>query len=412
MNLLFLTQILPYPPNAGPRIKTWNVLRYLVSQGHHVTLASFLRKEEEPYIETVKNLGIELHTVPIQRNRFRDLMYGLRSLVSGVPFLLERDNLPEMRRLVQQLILDHHFDAVHADQLTMAQFVFAPNRSSTAGNQCITVFDAHNATYSILERSFQSSRWFLKPFIWLEAIKVKRYEAGFVKQFDVTLTVTSQDRKLFLDTCSTEEECRQVEGKIKVIPIAVDADRIQPIQRSPDSLNIVTLGTLTYPPNADGIRWFIQEVFPLVRQSVNDATLTIIGKNPPADFYHLAERSGGAIQVTGYVQELAPWLSQAALMVVPVRAGSGMRVRILEAFAYGMPVVTTTIGLEGIEAHVGDHVLVCDQADGFAKEVVRLLLDPSLQSSLSSNGRSLVEQCYNWSVVLHKLHEIYPISKQ
>ena len=402
MKILFLTQILPYPPDSGPKIKTWNVLRYFEKKGYHVTLVSFVRKEEEQFLAAVQREGIDLYPVPIRRSRIKDGIYWLLSNITGLPFLIARDNLPEMRKLVMNLIQNQKFDAVHADQITMTQFV-----PINGEKKYITIFDAHNATYSIVERMQKTSIWFLKPVLALEAARLKKYEASLVKHFDYTLAVTSLDRQLLAEACGDDHAKSIVEDRIKVIPIAVDTYGMRPIRRAVNSHNIVTLGTLHYPPNADGIRWFIREVFPKVKNRVEDVTLTIIGKNPPEDFLRIADRSGGAIKVTGYVKDLEPVLHEAALMVVPVRAGSGMRVRILEAFARGMPVVTTTIGLEGIEARVGDDVLVSDQATGFAEEVARLLEDPNLQSRLALNGRKLAVQLYDWRGVLKKLDEIY-----
>jgi glycosyltransferase involved in cell wall biosynthesis len=167
------------------------------------------------------------------------------------------------------------------------------------------------------------------------------------------------------------------------------------------------LGTLHYPPNADGIRWFAQEVFPLIQKEVPEVKLTIAGRNPPPDFLRMADASQGAIQVTGYVPQLKPYLEEAAVMVVPVRAGSGMRVRILEAFAQAMPVVTTTTGLEGIDAINGEEVMVADTPRDFANSVVALLQDEPLQARLAANGRRLAECCYDWKVILQKMNEIY-----
>jgi glycosyltransferase involved in cell wall biosynthesis len=172
-------------------------------------------------------------------------------------------------------------------------------------------------------------------------------------------------------------------------------------------MNIVTLGTLHYPPNADGIRWFFNEVFPLIRQRFSNTTLTIIGKNPPEDFLDLEAQNPDVIKVTGYVSDLVPYLEQSALMVVPVRAGGGMRVRILEAFAYAMPVVTTTIGLEGIHAVLDQDVIVADTAIDFADRACDVLNDSSLQAELSSHGRQLAEGSYDWQVVLSAMNSIY-----
>jgi glycosyltransferase involved in cell wall biosynthesis len=151
----------------------------------------------------------------------------------------------------------------------------------------------------------------------------------------------------------------------------------------------------------------MQEVYPLIQRQLPEATLTIIGKNPPKDFLERASQKPQSIHVTGYVPDLIPYFEQAAVMVVPVRAGGGMRVRILEAFAQAMPTVTTTVGLEGIDACPGEEILVADTPSDFASAVVQLLQDESLQTHLATKGRRMAEELYDWRVVLQKMDKIY-----
>jgi glycosyltransferase involved in cell wall biosynthesis len=412
MNILFLTQILPYPPDAGPKVKTWHVLRYLAGQGHKITLASFVRKDEEKYLDHVRALGIELYPVAIQRSRLADGFYLLRSFLTGRPFLIERDDLPEMRRLIDRLLAERSYDVVHTDQLTMTQF--APQGPRPPSSRPLRIFDAHNATWSIMERMQSTARAPLKPIIALERQRIKQYEARILREFEHTLAVTDIDRRLLLQAVAEtapledrERGLRDVEGRILTVPIAVDCEVLKPARRPVDSTNILTLGTLHYPPNADGIRWFIQEVFPLVQRQLPNVTLTIVGKNPPPDFVQLAQEQPQSIQVTGYVEDLTPYFERAAVTVVPVRAGSGMRVRILEAFARGMPAVTTTVGLEGIDARPGEDVLVADTPEDFARDVQAVLLDPKIQVKLAQNGRLLAEQKYDWQQVLCMMESLY-----
>jgi glycosyltransferase involved in cell wall biosynthesis len=356
----------------------------------------------------------------------------LRSHLTGRPFLVERDDLPAMRALVDRLLSAQEIDAIHADQLTMAQFALpAPFSRSLASRQAISggydgrasrrtpllVFDAHNATWSLVERmlgTLPGWRAAFRPILGMEARRVKRYEGMIVGTFDHTLAVTTIDERglteAFLEYKVTgNKAARPPDSRlpITVIPIAVDTGQRQPIHRQANSTNILTLGTLHYPPNADGIRWFAREVFPRVRQEAPTATLTIVGKNPPADFVQMAEHSPQTTRVTGYVPDLVPFLEEAALVVVPVRAGSGMRVRILEMFAHAMPVVTTAVGLEGIDAVHNKEVLVADSPEDFAAAVVRLLNDRALQTELAANGRRLAEERYDWKVALGKLADIY-----
>lgn len=406
MHILFLTQIIPFPPNAGPKVKSWNVLRFLSQQGFRITLVSFVRPEEMPYLSELEKICEAVHVIPIRRSRVADVGYMLRSYLTGRPFLIERDDLRPMQELVNRLVRDGDFQFIHADQLTMVQFglraaAFAP------GKKPKVIFDAHNAVWSIVERMRQNSRWFLKPILGIEAIRVKHYEGELMQFVDHVLAVTDVDRAGLNEALKFSKPAPGGHiAPVTVVPIAVDTVQLQPIHRLPGSKNIVTLGTLHYPPNADGIRWFLNEVFPLVRRHVSNATLTIIGNHPPQDFLDLAARDP-MIEVTGYVPELPPYLERSALMVVPVRAGGGMRVRILEAFAYAMPVVTTSIGLEGIMAEIGRDVLVADTASDFANRTVDLLEDSSLQNNLSFHGRRLAEVRYDWQVVLSAMSSIY-----
>lgn len=409
MKILFLTQILPFPPNAGPRVKTWHVLNYLVERGHEVTLVSFVREEERPYVPVLESLCAAVHPVAIERSRVDDIRYWLRSHQSKRPFLIERDDLPAMRQTVQQLLQQQSFDVVHADQLTMTQFALDGLNGAGGGKRPFLIFDAHNATWTIWQRMRENAPWFLKPIYQIEENRIKQYEQMLVETFDHTLVVIDPDRDALLHGMSNKRAMK-LAGRITSVPIAIDAQTLQPAQRQPNSANIMTLGSLNYPPNADGIRWFMRDVFPLIQQARPEVTLTVIGKNPPADFIEMAERAAGKIRVTGYVDELTPYMEAAALMVVPVRAGSGMRVRLLEAFARAMPAVTTTIGLEGIRANHEEHILVADTAESFAAESLRLLQDEALQRRLAENGRLLAEQVYDWRVVLQQMDAVFALA--
>jgi glycosyltransferase involved in cell wall biosynthesis len=375
----------------------------LSERGHRITLASFVRPEELPYIEDVKKVCSAVHAVPVHRSRILDVYYLLRSQFSGRPFLVERDDLAEMRSLVNRIVASEAVDVIHADQLTMTQFAFPlqiPEDKKPA-----LVFDAHNAVWTITARMKQNAAFYMKLPLGLETNRIKKYEGMIVKDFDVTLAVAEPDRQLLLEALHQYGPNKDVQ--IPVIPIAVDTRQIQPVRRPENSLNILTMGTLYYPPNADGIRWFIQQVFPLVRQKLPGVKLTIIGKNPPKDFLKFSSDPTSGIVTTGFVPELDPYFAESAVSVVPVRAGGGMRVRILEMFARAAPVVTTTVGLEGIEACPGEDVLVADSPDEFARAVVNLLQDRELQQKLSSNGRRLVERKYDWQVVLSELDKVY-----
>lgn len=408
MRILLLTQIVPYPLDSGPKIKTYHVLRYLSERGHRVTLATFVRKHEEQYLLHLQAYCAEIHAVPLRRSRFADVRAYAASLWTGFPFLVTRDAQPAMRQLLWRLA-QQQFDIVHADQLTMAQFAlhFRHSSPSTSTHSPALVFDAHNAVHEIVERAQRTAPIFLRPVLAVEADRLRKYEGNLIGQFDHTLAVSAVDQKALLNALDHKLGTQNHKSGISVIPIAVDCASLSPVKRDQLSNNILTASTLFYPPNADGVRWFMHEVFPFVRHQVSDPTLTIVGSRPPKDIVDFGLQNAGCVHVTGYVPDLQRYLERAALIVVPVRAGSGMRVRILEAMARGVPIVTTTTGVEGIDAIDGEHLLVADEPREFAAAVVRLLNDQTLRESLIRNGRRLVEEKYDWQVVLPKLESVY-----
>jgi glycosyltransferase involved in cell wall biosynthesis len=402
MKILFLTLIVPYPPDAGPRIKTWHVLRYLSEKGYSITLLTFVRKEEEKYLPYLHQICERVIAIPIQRSKIRDVLALSKSLLGGSPFLIERDSRPAMTKTAKELLQKELFDVIHIDQVNMAQFILDNNGHHTSSK---TIFDAHNATWLILERMRTTAPALMKPIIALEAKKLRNYENQLVQKVDHVLTVTENDRQLLIENPDDEN----LKSKFHVIPIAVNTLELRPVERKEGSNQILTIGSLNYPPNADGIRWFLRDIFPEIKRQKPEAALTIIGKNPPKDFFTLASPFGDAIQITGYVEDLTPYLEKSALMVVPVLAGGGMRVRILEAFSRGIPVVTTSIGLEGIAAENGRDVIVEDDPIEFANAVVALLDNPAEQRRLAYNARDLVTTLYDWKAVLQELDKVYQI---
>jgi len=419
MHILFLTQIVPYPPDAGPKVKTWNVIRYLVGLGYQLTLATFVRPEEEKHLAVLEEICYQVYSIPIRRSRFEDVGYFLRSLLTGRPFLIERDDLDEMRSVVERVLARQDVDVIHADQLTMTQFALNPQNQRQESEinhdgwhnkheEPILIFDAHNAVWTILERMAENVPWYLRPLAAFEASKVKRYEGKIVADFDYTFAVTEIDRVSLLSAAKSAINSRPFRAdQISVVPIAVDSREVKPVHLVEDSGSILTLGTLHYPPNADGIRWFFEQVFPIITERIPGAHLTIVGKNPPQDFIQFADQNPNCVTVTGYVPDLKPYFKQAAVLVIPVRAGGGMRVRILEGLAHGQAIVTTTVGLEGIEAEPGKEVLLADSPQEFAEAVIGLLENFNLRVEIARNGRRLIEEHYDWQVVFQKIFDVY-----
>jgi glycosyltransferase involved in cell wall biosynthesis len=392
MNVLLLTQVLPYPPDSGPKIKTWSTIKYL-AQRHDVTLASFVRGDQSDDVAHLRRYCQAVHAVPMERGVVRDGLAMVRSLLTGQPWMMVRDDRSMMRRLVDQLMVETSFDVVHADQLNMAQY-------ATRARTTFKVLDAHNALWLLYKRlaaTMQSGpkKWLLERDWRL----LRRYEGKVVRGFDAVLAVTGEDKGALLEAASVERE-------IMVIPIAADTEVVKPVARRPGANHILHIGTMYWPPNIDAIRWFVHEVYPLIRQRRPDVQFDVVGARPPQEIVALNGDDMG-VDVTGYVDDPTPYLEQAALMVVPLRAGGGMRVKILNAWAQGIPVVSTTLGCEGIAATPGQDILIGDTPEEFAAAALSLLNDSDLAERMATQARHTVVEKYDYRQACRPLDDVY-----
>lgn len=390
MRILLLTLVVPNPPDSGPRIKTHYVLRWLADR-HEVTLVSFVRDAaEEAAAQALAPLcrgGI--YTVPIRRSRIRDIAFLMASFVQKMPFLMLRDESPAMRALLQKLLKEHRFDLIHIDQLNMA--LFAQNTNLPV------VLDEHNAVWTIFARMARQERGLKRFLLEYEWRRLRQYEAQICNQAMAVMAVSDEDRLALRDAGAT--------GSISVIPIAVDVAGIQAVQRQEDAKAILSMATMYWPPNVDSVLWFEREVLPLIRREIPDAPFWVLGKGPPAKVRALAQDP--LIEITGYVEDPTTYLQQSALLVVPLRAGGGMRVKILEALARGLPVVSTTIGAEGIAVESGTHLLIADEPADFAQAVIRILRDRTFADRLAETGRQHALMRYDWRMVCPAIETVY-----
>ena len=392
MNVLLLTQVLPYPPDSGPKVKTWNVIKYLALH-HTVTLVSFVRGDQSKDIEHLRHYCDEVHTVEMKRDLVRDGTALVQSIFSGEPWLIVRDRRQEMLALIRDICSRKSFDVVHADQLNMAQYALAAGRGRR-------VVDEHNALWMLYQR--MASTMPQGPRKWLlerDWRLLQTYEGRICRDFDAVLTVSDVDKGAL----------EKVAGELPeayVIPIAVDTDELAPVRRSPAASHIVHVGTMYWPPNIDGILWFAREVLSKVREVLPEVEFDIIGARPPDEIRRLAEEDP-RIHVTGYVEDVTGYLENAGVLIVPLRAGGGMRVKILNALSQELPMVSTTIGCEGILTQDGKDLLIADTPEEFAQACVRLLKEHSLGEELGRNGRALIQEHYDYRKVCGLLEQAY-----
>lgn len=396
--ILYLTEVLPYPLVSGAKIRAYHVLRHLVSR-HHVTLASFVRDDDRAeYVSHLRDLCQAVHTVPMRRSPVRDARAFLLSVLRRQPAIIIRDEIKEMRVLLRRLVREQALDVAHADQTSMAQYALYAR--SCSGGRLGLVLDAHNALYRVPERLAVHERNPLMRWLLLrEARFLAQYEREAYAEFDEVVFVTEVDRQVLGGRIVNQD------GGSTTIPICVDLEAEPAVERVSRPRAITSLATMFWPPNVEGVLWFGREVFPLVRAQVPDARFVVIGKKPPQEVQDLQSEPG--IVVTGYVADPMPHLAETAAFVVPLRAGGGMRVKILDAWRWGVPVVSTAIGVEGIDVRDGENILLADTPDAFARVVVRLLNEPALGERLRENGQRWVAEHYDWQRVYGQWDDVY-----
>jgi polysaccharide biosynthesis protein PslH len=393
MRILLLTQVLPYPPDSGPKVKTLNVLKYLARKGE-VTLVSFVRGDQSRDIEALRAYCAEIHTVEMRREKWRDAFALLRSLLSGQPWMMLRDDRAAMRAQIDALAAARRFDVAHADQLNMAQYA---QRATGAR----TVLDLHNALWLLYKRLAETtSSRAQKALLNRDWPLLKRYEGTLCRNFDAVLAVSGEDRAALEDAMGGPRD------DLLVVPITIDGDAVPAVERAPDASRLLHIGTMYWPPNIEGVTWFLDQILPQIRAARPDVGFDCVGARPPAA---LTDRNsaGAGVNVTGYVDDVGPYLRGAAVFVVPLLAGGGMRVKILNALAQGLPIVTTRLGCEGIALEHGVHALIADTPAEFAAATLRLLNDRAAADALGRNARALFEQRYDYRAALKPMDVIY-----
>jgi polysaccharide biosynthesis protein PslH len=393
--ILFLAHLLPWPLEGGGQIKSYHTLRILASE-YEVTLLAFIRSEKEresiAALEPLCAGGV--HVVPLPRGKVRDMRIAASSLLRGKSFLVARDDSWDMRLTLFRLLSEESY-VVHVDHLQMAQFLDEEVKETV-------VLDNHNVEHRIPKRIAETEggsalvRWYART----EWPRLRAFEQSACRRADLVLTVSEEDAEGLRTLVPDRAE------QIKAVPIGVDTDYFSVVERKPDSRTLLSIGTMYWPPNVDSLLYFHSEIWPKIKTRVSEARLNIVGARPTAAIRALGE-TDPAITVTGSVPDVRPHGADCGVFIVPLRSGSGMRVKILNALAMGLPVVSTTVGAEGIDITDGEDILLADTPEEFAGATVRLLTEPGLGMRLGAAGRRLMEERYSWDVTGRALLTAY-----
>lgn len=389
--ILMVTPYTPYPPTTGSLVRMFHQLKCLGARHHLVVVSLMFSKadyafeaELEEYCDLAVTVAIGDAPAP-QPNQ---------------PKLVHRYSSQRLRKVLETLA-PINFDIVSYNFVYMGQYAeIFPN--------AFNILDEHNIESELLKRSaeVQSDKYLSSQSTTQEnaveavvesndeAQLLADYENQIWQKFPLRTVVSDRDRQILDSRCSV--------GKTLVVKNGIDAASIQPLPQA-NSKTILFMGTLSYYPNIDGAYYLVEKIMPLIWQQDASISLLIAGSLPPQKIQDLAQDS--RIQVIANPPDMSVVAENCVLSVVPLRVGSGTRIKILHSMAMGLPIVSTSLGCEGLEVADQVHLLVRDQPDEFAQAVLQLMMDNSLRQTLRQNGRTLVEQAFDWQMIYQQAEQ-------
>lgn len=387
---LFLTHSPPRPAISGDRIRTFYLMRGLRDRGWHISLLSLVAPSEPSGLdEALAQASDDWQLVPrrvSQARRAANLAAGLlRRRAFQQDWFWSRDAADAC---------DAWLDASPPGPLFVEQLFMFPYVPTSLLRR--VVLDTQNLEVArIRAMAAADSSPTRRAIARLQLGPVARFEAEAVRSVARVLAVSQDEQSEFE---------KLAPGRVRFVPNGVDTRGIVPIENPPNSRRLLYLGSMGYGPNVDAVLHFLSEIGPLVRAA--DVSLDVVGSNPPASVYRASARSRLSTTVVGLVTEVGPYYRDRRAMVVPLRHGGGTRLKILEALAWGLPVISTTVGCAGLGLTDGREALIADTPKEFAAAVDRLISDDGLWKELSRTGRAYVERQFDWNAIGTRLDRI------
>jgi sugar transferase (PEP-CTERM/EpsH1 system associated) len=388
MRILILTPLIPYPPYRGDKLKVYNLIKNL-SRNHEIVLLAFTNsRRDRENIPPLRGLCAAVRTAHLPL--WQSLLQCALNVVSRRPFQVAYFSSGRMRAALRRLLDEEHFDMIHTHSIRMAQY--------TCGMHGIPrVLDLTDAVSLYLKRFSEKERNALKRLLLRsEYRRMERYEK-VLGGYDRTMVCSEVDRQVLLASVPG--------ARLSLLENGVDLEYFSPDGAvTPERGTIICTGNMSYFPNADGVKFFAQQILPLVKKRVPEARFLIVGQNPPASVRRLAAQD---VVVTGAVPDIRSYYLRSLVAVSPIRFGSGTLNKVLEPMALGIPVVATAVGTEGLPVRNGEQILIAESAVRFAGCVADLLESAELRERLSSGARDIVRTRYGWASIARQLEAIY-----
>ena len=383
--LLYISPRFLFPADCGGKIRPRDILRGLKGGKFEVTLVSPATSGgAQRFAGEIQSVCDHFVSWPeTNRSTFWGIRRGV-SLLSSVPVAVASDRSAAGRRTVLAQ-LERDPDVVVADFAHSA--ILLPQRVA-----CPSVLLTHNLEAEIFRRQAAVAQDLLHRVIWKnQAKKMQRFEEAAARRFDAVVAVSERDASHFRAICGQD--------RVLVIPTGVDLGYFQHqsmrTEASPDGGTVVFTGSMNWLPNIEGVRYFMDEVWPRIIRARPKANMVVVGHSPPKNLVQAARDRGLPWTFTGFVDDVRPYVNAAHVYVIPLRVGGGTRIKAYEAMAMGCPVVSTAIGVEGLPLVSGRDCLIADTAEAFAASALRILEDAAVRRHIAENARRLVEQNFS-----------------
>jgi glycosyltransferase involved in cell wall biosynthesis len=316
----------------------------------------------------------------------------VKNFFSDLPFVAQKYFDINAAKLIEDLIKEANIDLVHIDMLHLAKYI-----DKIESIPCILV--NHNVeSLRILRWSNFEKNPLLKHFLRFQYKKLKRFEKETCKNVNCCITVSTHDQDYLVNLCGTKN--------FITVPNGVDPDYFYQSNQNTLPYSMVWTGPMNDPYNSEGVNFFLKKIWPLIIRKLSKATVNFVGDSPVSLLKRLTKKKCN-IRYTGYVRDVRPYVAEAAVFIAPLRSGSGTKIKVLNAMAMGKPVVTTSIGVEGIEAEIEKDILIADTEELFAEKVIYLLQHPNKCKEIGQNARKMIENKYDWKKIELKFRNIY-----
>lgn len=390
MRVLQFAPRAPWPLDTGAKLRNYHLARVLALQAE-VSLLAFSEPGQDPTELTPAYDKV----VTVPRDQGYSLGKLLRGAVGNTPLPLLNYTSEEMKQALARILNEKEFDIIQIESIHLMNYLPVIR---AARSRSLVICDWHNVESDLMRQYAESqSNIARKTYARRTARLMSESEVRALREFDAHLVVSEHDASR-LRTMNSG-------SRIQVIENGVDVDYYHDDDQTKIRKRIVFVGSMDYHANIQAAISFATNVWPMVHEKHSEMTLTIVGRDPSTSVRELATMAG--VEVTGSVEDVRPYYREAVIAVVPLKVGGGSRLKILEAMAAGVPVLSTTLGVEGLYVHNGENILLSDSNEGLAGAIMSLMSDSDLRTQIISGGRKLVADRYDWSRLGSTLFDYY-----